>query len=348
MKITKTEQSKLNTTDFDQLSFGKTFSDHMFSAIYDDGQWKNEEIIPYGLLELEPSTHVFHYGQAVFEGMKAYKKEDGTILLFRPLDNVSRLNSSALRLCMPAIHKDMFMTGLKELLKIDRAWVPQSETKSLYIRPFMIADSNYIRATPSQSFRFLIITSPTASYYNGKTSLKIEESYVRSVEGGTGFAKAAGNYAASFAPTKEAQNDGFTQVIWTDAISHQYIEESGTMNIIFRINDTIVTPALSDSILGGITRDSILCIAKHLGIQVEERKVSVQEVLDAHNNGTLREAFGVGTAVTVNPIHSITYRDKCMNFESYNEDSFALTLKNRLLDIQYGKSEDVFNWTVEV
>lgn len=348
MRVTKNKYSKLESTNFDNLQFGKLFSDHMFSTTYENGKWGNEEIIPYGPLQLEPSTHVFHYGQAVFEGMKAYKDLKGNIQLFRPLENFSRLNASATRLCMPTIEEELFMNGLKALLKIDSDWVPQSDAKSLYIRPFMIGDSTFIRATPSKRFRFMIITSPTSTYYSGKTALKIEESYVRSAQGGTGFAKAAGNYAASFAPTKQAQNEGFTQVIWTDAKSHQYIEESGTMNIMFRIHDSIVTPQLSDSILGGITRDSILTLAKYKGIEVKERKISVNEIIKAYKNGSLKEVFGVGTAVTVNPVHTITHRGYTMHFDSYDDDSYASNLKTDLLNIQYGRSMDIFDWTVKL
>lgn len=348
MKIHKINRSKLKSVDFNNLQFGKIFSDHMFSTSYIDGEWRNQEITPYAPLQLDPSTHVFHYGQAIFEGMKAYKNADGNTLLFRPLDNLSRLNASAERLCMPKINEEVFMGALKELLKIDNAWIPQSNKKSLYIRPFMIGDSTFIRATPSQRYRFMIITSPTAFYYNDETALKIEEKYARSSQGGTGFAKAAGNYAASFAPTKKAQKDGFTQIIWTDSKSHEYIEESGTMNIMFRINDTIVTPQLSDSILGGITRDSVLKIAKHRGIKVEERKIKVREIVDEYKNGNLKEVFGVGTAVTINPVHSITHRQFRMRFDSYDENSYAMTLKTDLLNIQYGRSDDIFNWTIKL
>jgi branched-chain amino acid aminotransferase len=249
---------------------------------------------------------------------------------------------------MPTIDDDLFMNGLTELLKVDSEWIPNSDTKSLYIRPFMIADSEFIRATPSTSYRFMIITSPTASYYKGETKLKIEEKFARSVEGGTGFAKAAGNYAAAFAPTKHAQNDGYTQVIWTDAKNHEYIEESGTMNIMFRINDTLITPKLSESILGGITRDSVIAIAKQKGINVEERKISVKEIVKAYKNNTLKEAFGVGTAVTLNPIDKITYRDLDIHIEKQTPNSYGQLLKKELLSIQYGKTEDIFGWTMEV
>lgn len=348
MNITKTTHSKLPSTDFDNLSFGKSFSDHMFTANYMNGEWTNAEIVPYGPISLQPSTHVFHYGQAIFEGMKAYKNKKGKILLFRPLDNLKRFNASAKRLCMPTIDEELFMNGLTELVKLDNEWVPHAENKSLYIRPFMIADSEFIRATPSSTYRFLIITSPTASYYKGETLLKIEEKFARSFEGGTGFAKAAGNYAAAFAPTKHAQNNGYTQVIWTDAKSHEYIEESGTMNIMFRINDKLITPQLSDSILGGITRDSVIAIAKQKGIEVEERKISVHEIVEAYENSTLKEAFGTGTAVTLNPIDKITFRDLDINIEKQTSNSYGLMLKKELLNIQYGNSEDTFGWTMEI
>jgi len=348
LKITKTIQSKIENTDFDNLSFGKCFSDHMFSISYKNNKWQNPEILPYGPLSLNPGTHVFHYGQAIFEGMKAYKNEQGETLLFRPHENIKRLNRSADRMCMPRIDDDIFMQGLRTLLEIDKNWIPNSDSMSLYIRPFMIADSEFIRATPASEFKFIIITSPTSTYYSGKTNLKIEQKYARSFVGGTGFAKAAGNYAAAFAPTKKAQNEGFTQIIWTDAISHEYIEECGTMNIMFRIDDKIITPKLSDSILGGITRDSIITIAKQKGIMVEERRISVSEIIEKYNNGRIKEAFGVGTAVTLNPIDSITFKDKVIDIKVLEQDSFATILKKELLDIQYGKIEDINGWTFKV
>ena len=348
LKITRTIQSKIENIDFDNLSFGKCFSDHMFSISYKNNEWQKPEILPYGPLSLNPGTHVFHYGQAIFEGMKAYKNEQGETLLFRPHENIKRLNRSADRMCMPRIDDDIFMQGLRTLLEIDKNWIPNSDSMSLYIRPFMIADSEFIRATPASEFKFIIITSPTSTYYSGKTNLKIEQKYARSVVGGTGFAKAAGNYAAAFAPTKKAQNEGFTQIIWTDAISHEYIEECGTMNIMFRIDDKIITPKLSDSILGGITRDSIITIAKQKGIMVEERRISVSEIIEKYNNGRIKEAFGVGTAVTLNPIDSITFKDKVIDIKVLEQDSFATILKKELLDIQYGKIEDINGWTFKV
>jgi branched-chain amino acid aminotransferase len=348
MKITKTDSSKINSVDFNNLQFGKFFSDHMISCKFANGVWEEPELMPYQALQLNPGTHVFHYGQAVFEGMKAYKNKEDQTLLFRPLENLKRLNKSADRLCMPTIPEEIFTNGLNELLKIDDQWIPRAESQSLYIRPFMIATSEYIRATPATEFTFFIITSPTAQYYSGETNLKIEESFSRSFKGGVGFAKAAGNYAAAFSPTKKAQDQGFTQVIWTDAFEHKYIEESGTMNIMFLINDKLITPSLSESILAGITRDSILSIAKNKGIEVEERKVSINEVVEAYENKSLKEVFGVGTAVTVNPVNSITYKAKKMVFEACTESSMAMQLKQELLGIQNGSISDSFNWTVQL
>ena len=343
MKVTKTRHSRLAETDFNNLDFGRTFSDHMLMCKYKNGKWEEAEILPYQALSFEPGTHVFHYGQAVFEGMKAYNGPNNETLLFRPKDNMNRLNQSAQRLCMPSIDENTFTDGLKALLAIDKQWIPSGAKKSLYIRPFMIASSEFIRATPSKEFTFFIITSPTSQYYSGEVHLKVEEKYTRSAEGGTGYAKAAGNYAAAFFPTKKAQNAGFTQVIWTDANEHQYIEESGTMNIVFRLNNTLVTPELSDSILGGITRDSILSLARSKGIKVEERKISVKEIFEAHKKEELKEAFGVGTAVTVNPINSITKKEERIEIAPVS-DSYATLLKESLQGIQYGKILDQFNW----
>jgi branched-chain amino acid aminotransferase len=347
MKITKINNSKIDKVDFNNLEFGKIFSDHMVVCVFKDGKWNNAEIKEYQPLNLNPATHVLHYGQAVFEGMKAYSTKNGETLLFRPLENIRRLNQSAKRLCMPEIDESVFMDCLTNLINLDKNWIPKKENQSLYIRPFMIATSEFIRATPADEYTFCIITSPAGKYYAGDSNLKIEERFARSSQGGVGFAKAAGNYAAAFAPTKEAQKNGFTQVVWTDAKEHKYIEESGTMNIMFLIDDVIITPKLSDSILGGITRDSILEIARNKGIKVEERKISIIEILEAYDNNKISEVFGVGTAVTVNPINSITYRDKVMNFQ-YSSESICLKLKSYLLDIQYGIVKDENNWTVKL
>jgi branched-chain amino acid aminotransferase len=343
MKITKTQISNFNKVDFNKLKFGRVFSDHMAVCKFSNGKWGEPQILPYQPLKINPGTHVFHYGQAVFEGMKAYKDKNENTLLFRPIENYKRLNKSAKRMCIPQIEQSIFMDSLTNLLKVDDKWISRIENQSLYIRPFIIATSEFIRATPSEEYTFCIITSPTDKYYAGESNLKIEEGYSRAFDGGTGFAKAAGNYAAAFSPTENAKKQGFTQVIWTDATSHKYIEESGTMNIMFVINNKIITPSLNNNILAGITRDSIIQLAKENNIEVVERKISIDDLVEAYEQKSLTEVFGVGTAVTVNSINSITFRDKKMCFQT-NKNSIAILLKKQLLKIQFGEIEDKYNW----
>jgi len=347
MKITKTTKSKLNKIDFSNLPFGTVFSDHMFICNYKDGHWGAAEILPYGPIPMAPGSQVLHYGQSVFEGMKAFKNDSNKLLLFRKEENFKRLNQSAVRLSIPLIDESIFMNGLDSLLKIDSEWCKADQGYSLYIRPFIYASSECVKASASDEYTFIIITSPTINYYAGEMNVLIEEHYTRAPQGGVGYAKAAGNYAASFYPTKLANAKGFQQLIWTDAKEHKYIEESGTMNIWFRIGDVLVTPALSDSILGGITRNSIITLAKDNGIKVEERRVLITEVIDAFNSGILNEVFGTGTAVAVNPINSITFRDDRMVIKE-QVDSFALKLKQQLQAIQKGSIVDPYNWTSHV
>ncbi|MBT5090309.1 MAG: branched-chain amino acid aminotransferase, partial [Flavobacteriales bacterium] len=335
MKVTKTSISKLNTTDFSNLPFGTVFSDHMLICNYKQGKWEEPEISPYGPIPIHPGSQVLHYGQSVFEGMKVFKNDSNELLLFRKDENLKRLNQSANRLSIPVIEESIFMNGLDNLLKIDSEWCKAEQGYSLYIRPFIFASSECVKASASEEYTFVIITSPSINYYAGEINVVIEEHYTRASQGGVGYAKAAGNYAASFYPTKQANAKGFQQLIWTDAKEHKYIEESGTMNIWFRIGDILVTPALSDSILGGITRDSIVTLAKDNGIKVEERRILITEVIEAFNNGMLKEVFGTGTAVTVNPINSITFRENRMIIKAQN-DSFALKLKKQLQGIQKG------------
>ena len=344
MKVTKTSISKLNSTDFSNLPFGTVFSDHMLVCNYKDGKWNEAEILPYGPIPMSPGSQVLHYGQSVFEGMKAFKNDSDELLLFRKDENFKRLNQSAARLSIPTIDENIFMKGLNSLLKIDSEWCKADEGYSLYIRPFIFASSECVKASASEEYTFIIITSPTINYYSGEMNVVIEEHYSRAPKGGVGYAKAAGNYAASFYPTKQANAKGFQQLIWTDSKEHKYIEESGTMNIWFRIGDILVTPALSDSILGGITRDSILTLARDKGIKVEERRIPITEVIEAFNSGVLYEAFGTGTAVAVNPINSITFRDDRMVIKE-RADSFALKLKQKLQAIQKGSNVDLYNWT---
>ncbi|MDP7568173.1 MAG: branched-chain amino acid aminotransferase [Flavobacteriales bacterium] len=347
MKITKTTNSRLNSTDFSNLPFGTVFSDHMLICNFKHGKWGAPEVLPYGPISIAPGAKVLHYGQSVFEGMKAFKNSNNEVLLFRKEENYKRINRSAVRLSIPEIPEDVFMNGLDELLLLDNEWCKADEGYSLYIRPFIFASSEGVKASASEEYTFMIITSPSTKYYAGEMNVVVEEHFTRAPKGGVGSAKAAGNYAASFYPTKKANANGFKQVIWTDSVEHKYIEESGTMNIWFRIGDKLITPELSDSILGGITRDSVLELAKHNGIEVEERRVLVAEIVEAYKLGNLIEAFGTGTAVTVNPINSITFRDDKMIITAV-EDSFALKLKQQLQGIQKGKMEDIFSWNSKV
>ena len=347
MNITRTSLSRINSVDFSDLPFGKVFSDHMFVCHYKEGKWLDSEIKPYGPINMFPGTQVLHYGQSVFEGMKVFKNSNNELLLFREEENFRRLNESAVRLSIPELPKEIFMNGLLELLRIDSLWCKSEDGYSLYVRPFIFASSEWIKASSSDEFTFIIITSPTVNYYTGSIDLVIERKFSRASQGGVGSAKAAGNYAGSFYPTKLANAKGFTQVIWTDAIEHKYIEESGTMNIWFLINNILVTPSLSDSILEGITRDSILKIASNLGIVVQERRITVDEVLESFLEGSLQEVFGSGTAVAVVAAKSITLGNRRMEI-SVGANSIAGKLKKYLQDIQYGRSKDIFNWTTKL
>ena len=347
MKIKRVENSRVGSVDFTDLPFGRVFSDHMLICEYKNGNWKSPEILPYGPIPMFPGSQVLHYGQSIFEGMKAFKNSDNEVLLFRKEDNFKRLNKSAIRMSIPPIPKDVFMNGLNKLLALDSKWCKKEEGYSLYIRPFIFASSECVKASSSEEFTFIIITSPTTTYYPGEVNLVIEEHYTRASQGGVGFAKAAGNYAATFYPTKLANSKGFQQVIWTDAINHKYIEECGTMNIWFRIKDKLVTPELSDSILAGITRDSIITLARELGLEVEERKILVSELVSAYHSSELKEIFGTGTAVSVSSITSITYQDNRMNIPLIS-DSFAERLKGKIKAIQKGEIHDIYGWTTKV
>ena len=344
MKVERINKSKLDSIDFNSLPFGKYFSDHMLICEYIDDRWLEPRIKPYSEISISPCAQVFHYGQSIFEGMKAYRKKD-EVFLFRPEENLKRFNNSAERLAMPKISEEIFIKGIKELVELDRKWVPEKYNSALYIRPFMIATEEYIKAMPSRKYMFMVITAPTGAYYDNKIDVKIEQKYSRSSPGGIGFTKAGGNYASAFQPTKIAQKEGFTQLIWTDACEHKYLEECGTMNIFFIINNKIITPKLSDSILGGITRDSIITLAQEKGYVVEERKISIEEIYDAEHKKTLKEVFGTGTAVTIGKIKSITSK---LGKIEIHQHKITDKLKTSLLDIQYGESKDIFNWRLKI
>lgn len=347
IKITKTKATKIHEVDFDNLNFGKTFSDHMLVCDYKDGKWQSPEIVPYQPIVLDPSAKIFHYGQSVFEGMKAYKDVDDTVWLFRPLENFKRLNLSSKRLAIPELPEDIFMEGLKTLLKVDSNWIPKKEGSSLYIRPFVFASGSGFHASPADEYKFVIALAPSGAYFSGKVKVLIEETYSRSANGGVGFAKAGGNYAGQFYPTQLAVDKGYQQVIWTDDTNHEYIEEAGAMNIFIRINDTLITGPTSDRILDGITRKSIIDIAKAEGIPVEVRKITVDEVVKAAENGTLKEMFGAGTAAVVSPISGFGYKGKDYEIPEI-ENTYASFIKKYITDIQTNKSEDPFGWRVKV
>ena len=347
LRIEKAKSSKIGQVDFENLSFGTVFTDHMFVCEYKDGMWHTPSIVPYQPLIMQPSSRVFHYGQAVFEGMKAYKDDAGGVWLFRPDENFNRINKSSLRLAMPEFPEEYFFEGLKTLLQLDYDWIKPGIGNSLYIRPFVIATQAGILASPADEFKFIIICSPAQAYYGGEVRVKIAEKFSRAADGGFGYAKAAGNYAGQFYPTKLAQEEGFQQVIWTDANTHEYIEEAGTMNIFVRFGDKLLTCPVGDRILDGVTRKSVIALAESQGIDVEIRPIKVQELLDGMKNGTLKELFGSGTAAVINPILGFGYKGERYELPDL-EESYASQFKKQLLDIQYNKAEDKFGWRYQV
>jgi branched-chain amino acid aminotransferase len=348
IKIKKIAHSRVSEYDINNVPFGKCFSDHMFVAEYADGKWGNATIMPYQDVPMSYAMSALHYGQAIFEGMKAYKNAEGDVNIFRPIENFNRINKSAIRMAMPEVPEEIFMGGLIELLKLDSAWIPTSDTGSLYIRPFLIATDEAIGVKASETYKFIIITCPAGKYYAEPIKVLIETNFFRAVEGGVGFVKAAGNYGRSLYPTKLAQQKGYQQVIWTDGKTHSFLEESGTMNLMFIIDNTVVTPALSDTILAGITRNSVLALARDWGMTVEERKISINEILEAHAKGTLKEAFGVGTAATIAQIIGIGYEGKDYALPPVEERQFSNKIDETLRNIRKCKIEDKFNWMFPV
>lgn len=346
--VTKAERSKLQDLNLENLPFGKYFSDHMLEADYEKGEWKNAEIKPYQPLLLNPSLAALHYGQAIFEGIKAYKDRKGGSYIFRPLDNYKRFNISAQRMQMPPVPEELFMEGMRQLVALDRSWIPSREDHSLYIRPFMFASDEVIGVRPSENYKFMIILSPTGPYYNAPMRIYVEEKYVRAVPGGVGYAKAAGNYGAAMYATAEAKKLGYDQVLWTDAFEHKYVQEIGTMNVFFIIGNTAVTPELSQgTILDGVTRQSSITLLKEMGFQVEEKALSVDDIISAYKAGLLYEVFGTGTAATISLIKELRYKDFVMKFDV---DSWktAPTLKKWLTDIREGRREDKYGWMMPV
>ncbi|MFC4739207.1 branched-chain amino acid aminotransferase [Flavobacterium ponti] len=347
IEIIKSSTSKIDSVDFQNLTFGNVFTDHMLVCDYKNGQWEKPVIKPYAPFLMEPSAKVFHYGQAIFEGMKAYKDKNDDIWLFRPDQNFERFNKSATRMAMPEVPEFVFMEGLKQLINLEKDWVQKGLGNSLYLRPFMIATGPGVIAAPSQQYRFMIILSPAKSYYSGEVKVIIAEHFSRAANGGIGAAKAAGNYSAQFYPTKLANEKGFQQIIWTDDATHTKLEEAGTMNVFFRINDTLYTAPTSERILDGVTRKSVIDIAKRDNLNIEVRSVLVDELVEAAKNGSLKEIFGAGTAAVISPISGFSYKEEYFELPKL-ENSFAMHIKQTLTNIQNKLAEDTFGWTVKI
>jgi len=351
IKITKAKTSKIDSVDFENLGFGEVFSDHMFSMDYENGEWINQRIEPYGKIEFEPAMCTLHYAQAVFEGLKAFHVGDGSINIFRPEKNLERMNRSNERMCMPTIDKDMFFDAMTKLIKLERDWIPKDTGHSLYIRPFIFGTENFLGVHPSSTYRFMIILSPVGAYYKegfNPVSLLVPEEYVRAVKGGVGEAKTAGNYAASLLPAEIAQKKGFTQVLWLDGEHHKYIDEVGTMNIFFVIDDEVITPPLEGSILPGVTRDTVLDLTKSWGMKVNERRISIDELIQSSKEGRLQEVFGTGTAAVISPVDEIQYRDTNININHGQIGPIARRLFDEISGIQYGEISDTHGWIYNI
>jgi len=342
--ITKAERSKLQDINLENIPFGKYFTDHMLEADFENGEWENIEIKPYQPLLLSPSLAALHYGQAIFEGIKAYKNEKGDVFIFRPHDNFKRFNISAERMQMPTVPEDLFIEGMRQLIALDKNWIPHKPDHSLYIRPVMFSSDEKIGVRPSDNYKFLVILSPTGPYYAAPMRIYVEEKYVRAVPGGVGYAKTAGNYAAAMYATAQAQKLGYDQVLWMDALEHKYVQECGTMNVFFIIGNTAITPGLEDgTILDGVTRASVITLLTEMGLKVEERNLSIDEIIDAYKAGTLHDVFGTGTAATISLIKELRYKDFVMKFD-IDKWKTAPAIKAMMNDIRESRKEDKYGW----
>jgi branched-chain amino acid aminotransferase len=345
----KVSDSRVNQVDPKDIKFGKIYSDHMLVANYENEEWGKAEIVPYDNLVISPSTTFIHYGQSIFEGIKAYKTPSGEIKIFRPRENWKRFNLSAIRMGMPEVPEQIFMDGMKQLISLDKDWVPSSEGCSLYIRPFMFGTDEFIGVKPAEEFKFMIITSPAGAYYAQPIKIYVHDKYTRACAGGVGEAKAAGNYGATMMPMMEVRKMGYDQILWTDAVHHEYVQEIGTMNVFFVLGDTVVTPDLKGgTILAGVTRASIITLLKERGIKIEERPLSIKEVSASYEAGEFLECFGAGTAAVVAPIAELFYEGKTMILPATNENSITELIKKELADIRYGRVQDTHNWMYKV
>lgn len=346
IKITKTAHSTLSELDFDNIPLGKIFTDHMFICDYENGTWNNPRIVPMQTIATHPATMALHYGQAIFEGMKATLNAKGEPLLFRPDKNAARLNTSAVRMGMPELPEEIFAEGLKQLVSLDREWIPKKKGSAMYLRPFMYADEHFIGMRAATSYKFIIICSPAGPYFSDRVKLYAEKKYIRAAHGGTGEAKAAGNYAAAILPTEEAKAKGYNQILWLDAAEHKYIEEVGTMNIFFKVAGKFITPRRDGSILDGITRMSVIDLLRHKGFEVTERPITLEEIKEASENGTLEEAFGTGTAVGIAYIQEIGSEEGTIHVS--DKSPVGEDVNNTLNGIKIGELEDVFGWMMPV
>lgn len=348
ISITKVERSKLNDLNLENIPFGKYFTDHMLEADFENGEWKNIEIKPYQPLLLEPSLSALHYGQAIFEGIKAYRYANGEAVIFRPYENFIRFNKSAERMNMPVVPEEIFMEGMRQLINLDKNWIPARHDHSLYIRPFMFATDDLLGVRPSDSYKFLIILSPTGPYYTNPMKIVIEERYTRAAPGGAGFSKNAGNYGVSMQAATQAKQKGYDQVLWTDAFEHKWLQEVGMMNVGFIIGNKFITPSLEEgTILKGVTRDSVLIMLQDMGITCEERRISIDELMDAYKKGEFKEVFGMGTAATIAPIKELNYKGFVMSFNT-DEYVIAKQVRKRMDDIKEGREEDKFGWMFKI
>jgi branched-chain amino acid aminotransferase len=348
IKITKTNHSRLHETDFSNLQFGKTFADHMFVADYDGVEWKNFEIVPYGEIGFSPAISALHYGQAFFEGLKAYKHADGQVSVFRPDKNAVRFNKSAERLCMPELPEEIFIQSIAALVDIDRDWIPAKPHHALYIRPVMFATDPFLGVQPSKTYKFIVLVGPVGPYFSKVLRVKVETHFTRAAEGGMGYAKAGGNYGGAMLASRKAAEEGFDQMIWTDAKEHKYVEEMGAANVMFMLDGTLITPSTRDTILDGVTRDTVLALAREWGIPVEERRVSIAEILEGAKNGKLQDAFGAGTAATIAPVGSISYNGEEYFLSDPKEREFSQKVLRALDAIKYGTVVDTHGWNYMV
>lgn len=348
IKIEKIAVSKLLEMSLDNLPFGRYFTDHMLEADYKDGAWTNIVIRPYQPLSFEPSLSALHYGQSIFEGIKAYKSEAGEAFIFRPYDNLIRFNTSAERMCMPTVPEEIFIEGMRQLIELDKDWIPNKKDHSLYIRPFMFSTDAFLGVRPSATYKFLIILSPSGPYFAAPMKILVEENYTRAAPGGVGFSKNAGNYGGSLIAAKKANEMGYDQVLWTDAFEHKWLQEVGMMNVVFIINGVAVTPSLEEgTILRGVTRDSVLQLLKKRGIKVEERRINIDELIDAYQAGNVQEVFGTGTAATIAPIKEMKYQDNIMQFDTTSW-TIAPAIKQDMDDIKSCAVADENGWMFKV